>query len=1129
MRLAALCICGALLALLSLSATIADPGEFLGDHGFGPCAATLRPDGPSRPGQDESVSPFVFSLPPLTLYLPKQLRELDKIVEDLQKLKDNVDQLRKMCADCTVSQTGNECGRQGEGEHVKLNEVTDRHRDEKNWLKERSSNDFSQGYETDSTEVEGNGDTDSQQIRILEEKGEKMWEVEKESDKGAVKETERENPRKEEEEKDGKNKKEGKDKLGQAKVQTSAGNEKIVDMIRKKVVEKNNRETDRNKDKDGKWSSKGDPDDTLENGKKSKSTGNGGKKEKTEESDHHMWRDERKETDKKTRTEEDRGSDGIKMSEAHDKHTNKQEGQDREERKKEMEKGIKVGRNNEKPKQTESIERAEKTIKVGEVEAGEMGTEGGTEGEKTVQSVQRDSDGEFASNRATVSTDLVSIGPTLHSIVSSAPRPDSMDSNKAGAFTSSFPPPPLSNCTSNMITDVNRGITKVVDELPTQSTGPGATGIFEHPSFDSEEGFRTTSRKTTTATTNTVSAASLQIIRDISRFTSTASARTEAGFRGRVSSTTATTATATPRQSLSTTTFPGVAERSRWTAKKNSSSNTKTGLKLLPVRGPKHGDRLKPVIMPEADQKPKHPKSDKPDRNPLPDKKPKHDQKQKPSNQKLKPGKDPKQVQIPKPDQRRPDHLPTDQNLKNDQIPKHDQEHTTDQSQLCIHQKPPPPVQRPTSHQRPQTVNATGSGPQTVGEPESVGISKINQNSNHDNKTVHPLKTNKPDQTEKPHKNLRSEEKTEPDQTPTIDQYFPSVQKPERGEKIPQINQRPKPDPKHPELLTDQATNAKAQPEPGRTAGTNRGLVSPRPEQTPDLKPKSVLDEIPEAESNKTFKPRPPPRRSPPIRATVRPGATPVQLQTTAVQRRPSPETNTDLGPLQSATTSDHFKHSETDMPPAPGSLTQTAEVSQSPRDAESSPSMIKTITLDPKISNRRIISDLRPQTAGRASIPTTTRPNKILPSGIPRTRPGSTTPNRASNTDSSLQAKTLHNVKEIEALTFADSDKIMIPAAAPSAQTTPTISPGLRSTTPSTSGPEAPAAESSTSSTRELRVKINQVEAFFNNRPPNRLPEDHPEDNPGGSKPDSKQSTRKPSKGKIYCIIHAIEAFNQV
>uniref|UniRef100_A0A8C3A5Z3 Fibrinogen like 2 n=1 Tax=Cyclopterus lumpus TaxID=8103 RepID=A0A8C3A5Z3_CYCLU len=201
MRLPALCICGTLLALSSLSATIADDdeGELLVDHGFGPCAATLRPEGPCRPGQDESMCPFLFSLPPLTLYLPKQLRELDKIVKDLQKLKDNVDQLRKMCVDCTVSQTVNELA-----------------------------------------------------------------------------------------EKDGKNKTEGKDKLGQAKVPTSAGNEKIVDMIRKKVVEKNNRETDRNKDKDGKWNSKGDPDDTLENGKNSKSTSNVKNKDKTEESDHHI-------------------------------------------------------------------------------------------------------------------------------------------------------------------------------------------------------------------------------------------------------------------------------------------------------------------------------------------------------------------------------------------------------------------------------------------------------------------------------------------------------------------------------------------------------------------------------------------------------------------------------------------------------------------------------------------------------------------------------------------------------------------------------------------------------------------------------------------------------------------------
>ncbi|XP_053175909.1 fibroleukin-like [Scomber japonicus] len=102
MRLTALCICGTLLAFLSLSWTTADTGEgFLqGDKGFGPCAATLRPAVPCRQGQDDSMCPYLFSLPPLTVHLPKQLRELEKIMKDLQKLKDNVDQLRELCADC---------------------------------------------------------------------------------------------------------------------------------------------------------------------------------------------------------------------------------------------------------------------------------------------------------------------------------------------------------------------------------------------------------------------------------------------------------------------------------------------------------------------------------------------------------------------------------------------------------------------------------------------------------------------------------------------------------------------------------------------------------------------------------------------------------------------------------------------------------------------------------------------------------------------------------------------------------------------------------------------------------------------------------------------------------------------
>ncbi|CAB1441056.1 unnamed protein product [Pleuronectes platessa] len=106
MRITVLWVYGTLLALSSLSRTTGASGEgdLLGDGGFAPCAATLELEGPCIPGQEEDTCPYLFTLPPLTVHLPKQLIELEKIMKDLQKLKDNVDQLRKMCADCTVRQ-----------------------------------------------------------------------------------------------------------------------------------------------------------------------------------------------------------------------------------------------------------------------------------------------------------------------------------------------------------------------------------------------------------------------------------------------------------------------------------------------------------------------------------------------------------------------------------------------------------------------------------------------------------------------------------------------------------------------------------------------------------------------------------------------------------------------------------------------------------------------------------------------------------------------------------------------------------------------------------------------------------------------------------------------------------------
>uniref|UniRef100_A0A672ZJN1 Uncharacterized protein n=1 Tax=Sphaeramia orbicularis TaxID=375764 RepID=A0A672ZJN1_9TELE len=104
MRLTARCIFGTLLAVSSLSWITAASGEedFQEDKGFEPCAATLTPEGPCK-HEEETTCPYLVTLPLLTINLPMRLRELEQILEDLQKLKDNVDQLRKICADCTVN------------------------------------------------------------------------------------------------------------------------------------------------------------------------------------------------------------------------------------------------------------------------------------------------------------------------------------------------------------------------------------------------------------------------------------------------------------------------------------------------------------------------------------------------------------------------------------------------------------------------------------------------------------------------------------------------------------------------------------------------------------------------------------------------------------------------------------------------------------------------------------------------------------------------------------------------------------------------------------------------------------------------------------------------------------------
>nr|XP_019934055.1 PREDICTED: mucin-5AC-like isoform X1 [Paralichthys olivaceus] len=1152
MRLTALCIYGTLLALSSLSRTtgVSGDGDILGDRGYGPCAATLELEGPCRPGQEEDTCPYLFTLPPLTVHLPKQLTELEKITKDLQKLKDHVDQLRKMCADCTVRQTERVCRTQSEREHVKTNEGTDKQGDERKWVNERKDL-REDGVKVEKT-MDVDGDTDSKERTVLEERGRKKWEAEGESGERVVKENEKTETLKEVPLKDGKTQTEGgkvTDKLRQQKVPTSGGEGRTEGMTREE-----NKEIEKVTEKDRKGDLKGDQVDKQQSGKEGKMTSDNKHEEKTEESDKYLRQDETKETDKNTQTVENMGSDGIKMSEDHDEHTNKEREQRWEDRKKKRDRGLRVEQNNKKPKQTEIIGRSatQRTIKEGEEEEeGEMGTEIKPEAEEMVQTVQRDSDEDLTSNRTSERTDFVSVSQTP--LVPISPTHDSVDSNKATTSTSSPPPRLLSS--SRLIPDMRWTMTKAAHGLTTQSTDSDVTGFSEHPHPDEEADVRTTSTPTT-ITISTLGVPGQQITSSSTRFTSTTSPRPRASFQSRSMSTAATT-TSTPRQNLYTTT--GGEDHSPWTVKKNASSNTNPGVKPQPKPGEKH----KPGIKPEADRKLKNPKNDhKPDGAPSPDKNIKDDQKQRPSLQKPTAKQKPKppKVQIKKPDQRAPL-----QYVKNNPAPKHDRDLTTDQNKLV------PPVQRPTSHQRLVSINATGTDKDLLND---------RLNSKPEKKPNRPL--DKPEPKQKPEKKTKSKEKAESDLSSKSNQHFtpepkkaetiqlkseepiqesvtelmrksdenlspesksnqdstpgqnishdrikiPSDKKPKPGKKTPVIKQNPKPGhipklyPKHQELGKN--TKPSVKPKLGQVPQTNPGPKKPVPGQLPDLKPESVPDEIPATESNITSKLRPPTAPVP----TLKPGATSVQRTKPAVQLKSSPKTKTDSAPyIIRVTTVDGIQNSEIHMPPTSGAIKHIAEATHSPQDIEFSPSTKKTITPGPMTSNspepvpfpllhalpesftvspgNRVTSDLRPQTAGQpSSIPMTTRPNKIvhgiLPIVIASTSPGSTRPNPAHNADSSLQTTIRQDVGETSPRQNPHKKMITTPTTSPRAHTTSTLSPDFRSTTPLTSGPEAPAAESSTPSALELRVKINQVVAL----PSSVRPKVHPEDNQGGKLP---------------------------
>ncbi|XP_026032013.1 titin-like isoform X1 [Astatotilapia calliptera] len=703
MRLTALCVCGTLLAFSSLSWITADSDEgiLLVDKGFGPCTVTLTPGGQCRQVQHENTCPYLLTLPPLRIHLPQQFKELEKIVEDLQKLKDSVDELREICADCTVSQTERECGRHRENERETLSEETDRREDDRNWVNERlQENGFKQECSTVSV-MEGDGD--SEKTGTLEEKERKKWETERESNGGLIKETLTEVL-----ETDGTTQSDrgkGKDKVVPTKVTTGGVNEGTVG---EKVADKNNRqgERDRNKDTAGEENSKGYQENNLEHGKERKTFTN---VNKTEESGHHVWQDKTEETETQTAA-----SDRIKISENHDENTNQEQEQSREEKKKEMEKRVQVEQNNEERKQTEKIRHTEKekTIKEGG-EGRETGKEIKTEDEET-ESGEGD-DRELPSSEATKRTDFVSISPTPHSTINIALGLDSVDSNEA---TSSIPSPPMPSSTLHYITDVSH-------EITTQNTGLVAAGISKPPKADAN-----------THTETTMSTGSGQ---HITNQTTTS----RSGLHSHISSTTTTTVTTAHHQDLTV----GAIDDSRWTAKKNISSNTKIGAKPLPGQGPKPGKR------PKYNQK-KHPFHHKP----------RIDQRPKPQ-----PGKDPKGVETSKPKQRIPPHiLPTDQNLNNDSIPKYGQNYTSDQNKLPTQKSKPnektvTPIWTPPPHHRPQNANTAGSDeyPDQVTATNQTEIEPKSEKG-----IVHNPKTEKPDQNQKIEKWSKGGEKTTTDQKP---------------------------------------------------------------------------------------------------------------------------------------------------------------------------------------------------------------------------------------------------------------------------------------------------------------------------------------------------------------------------
>lgn len=933
MSLSSLCIW-----LLLFCGTLVDSGEvnLLDYSGFGPCDVTLTPEEPCEQEGDDINCPYLFNVPPLTVHLPKQLRKLERIVDELQMLKDNVDELRRMCAACTVRQTGRECDRESET----VNEGKNRKKEHGTWLNAGSLKDFSLEHGTTRVKLGNRSDGKSEtevEKNILEE----------ENKGGSV----AQNTTGEINEEIRGDRKQGVSITGTVHTQRAkeqdkwtakaGGNGKFVDLVIKGTDEISRwRKTDeRGNDMIRKENSRGDREYMLENGEESIVLGDLKSLEKPHP---HLGQDGTKEMEKKTQTKEIGSSKVKNMPNFHNKDTDKRQQQDVEEQKKDMEKGIIVEQGNEKLRGASD---------KGEEEKKETGQESKTKGEKPIQSTQTDGDSGLASSKDTAGKNYASKGQTP-SISAESPRQESADSNAALRNRSSHGYPAFS-CLTPPLTRVHKGLTTTAAGPQIQTTDLSAT-------FIAEPGFTATGRPMT-APVNTG----------------------QQGFTGPHRDVRPTTATTTTTKGPTIATLLGVSQHHHSPAKINISSNTKTGVKPLGTN-----PKIKTA---------KVNNSPKPSQGLFSDKKTKHDQKQKPPYHKplTKPRfKGSQLFQGRKPSQRT-GISPADLNLKNTQPQKVIKENPTNQNQPNIQTpKSPPkrPVQRPMSQRRHQPVKMNNPEKHLPIEqkPKSTQITNVTQNekiTNSEKKTIHLLKM------ERTLKKSAIEEKQKQNQTSEINHglrdiegqtenkqktnFTPQLFHEADAELLENADGRPLAETKNvssgqkvtpsqvPIKLFNQSqtTNLSLNvnfesgkmskinhqgPEPELRPGSNvsaelqqtdpdEGLGTPQQNQTPRFSSTPMSERYPGAESSNT-----------PLskqRSHTRPIDTPqVERSKPSLPIKPISKTDPDLDPLQMARTSlDPFQLSQTSTPPSPGSAKSFAVVDIDPGETEVSSIEVET------------------------------------------------------------------------------------------------------------------------------------------------------------------------------------------